>query len=121
MRGGTARDAGAAACGGGQSLTITSPTLGSAQPSSPTGGGATTSGSAGSGQSVPAGLVGKPLDKAVSELDGTGLSSLYDPAIPGKEANRTWGVCSTTPPAGHSPMNGFVILHIRHLACGGGS
>jgi hypothetical protein len=78
----------------------------------------------GSGQTVPAGLAGERLDVAVKQLQaGEGLSVSFDPEIPGKEPFRDWGVCSASPPAGHSE-NGHgavVVLHIGHLKCGGGS
>ena len=56
----------------------------------------------------------------MSELDSQGLPSRYDPVIPDNEPLRDWGVCSTTPSAGQD-VDGPVVLHIGHFACGGGS
>lgn len=77
---------------------------------------------AGSGQTVPYGLVGERLDVAVTQLQGEGLSSSFDPGVPGKQPFRDWGVCSITPSAGHIENgHGVVVLHIGHSTCGGSS
>jgi hypothetical protein len=107
---------GVAACGSGRSPSV-SVTHSQASPTIPRVG---TSAGVGSGQTVPGDLVGRRLDLAVRELQSVGLGDLYDPPIPGHEADRDWGVCSTMPSAEQS-VNGPVVLHIGHFICGGGS
>ncbi len=67
---------------------------------------------------VPRDLIGKKLSDVEDELSGHPIQYVIAGGGGGfSVVARNWGVCSTTPSAGQ-PIDGALVLNIRHFACG---
>lgn len=66
---------------------------------------------------VPRGLVGRKLSAVEDKLSGDPIQYVIAGASGYSFVPRNWGVCFTTPSAGQ-PIDGALVLNIRHFACG---
>jgi hypothetical protein len=80
-------------------------------------GGGSTGTSVKSKPTVPRGLVGRKLSAVEDKLSGHPIQYVIAGASGYSFVPRNWGVCFTTPSAGQ-PIDGALVLNIRHFACG---
>jgi hypothetical protein len=66
---------------------------------------------------VPRDLVGKKLSDVEDELGADNIEFTARGVDVNTIVSAEWGVCSTTPSAGQ-PIDGQLVLHIRHATCG---
>ncbi len=68
-------------------------------------------------QRVPRDLVGKHVQDVGSELVADNIEFTAQGVDLNAIVSAEWGVCSTTPSA-RQPIDGQLVLHIRHFTCG---